>query len=60
MKKWSQENKGAECNIYVTQPRRISALTLAQQVASERSEEVYFIFFNNYLHFICLTNYLVF
>lgn len=40
MKKWSQEKKGGECNVYVTQPRRISALTLAQRVADERSEKV--------------------
>lgn len=40
MKKWSQDNKGVECNVYVTQPRRISALTLASRVASERSENV--------------------
>lgn len=40
MKKWSREGKGGECNIYVTQPRRISALTLANRVADERSEEV--------------------
>ncbi|XP_060842325.1 ATP-dependent RNA helicase DHX30-like [Rhopalosiphum padi] len=40
MKKWSQERKGSECNIYVTQPRRISALTLANRVAEERSEEL--------------------
>lgn len=45
MKKWSQDGKGGECNVYVTQPRRISALTLANRVAYERSEEVcYFIF----------------
>lgn len=40
MKKWSQEKKGSECNIYITQPRRISALTLANRVAEERSEEL--------------------
>lgn len=40
MKKWSQDNKGGECNVYITQPRRISALTLANRVASERSENV--------------------
>ncbi|XP_025196518.1 putative ATP-dependent RNA helicase DHX30 [Melanaphis sacchari] len=40
MKKWSQEKKGSDCNIYVTQPRRISALTLANRVAEERSEEL--------------------
>lgn len=40
MKKWCQEGKGGECNIYVTQPRKISAITLANRVAEERSEEV--------------------
>lgn len=45
MKKWSQDSKGGECNVYVTQPRRISALTLAHRVASERSEEVSFLIF---------------
>lgn len=32
--------KGADCNIIVTQPRRISALGLASRVAAERREEV--------------------
>lgn len=41
MKKWSLDGKGSECNVYVTQPRRISALTLASRVAYERSEEVH-------------------
>ncbi|KAL4119170.1 hypothetical protein QTP88_012015 [Uroleucon formosanum] len=40
MKKYSQERKGSECNVYVTQPRRISALTLANRIAGERSEEL--------------------
>lgn len=40
MKYWSLENKGSQCNICVTQPRRISALTLAQRVTDERSEDV--------------------
>ncbi|XP_060862840.1 ATP-dependent RNA helicase DHX30-like isoform X1 [Metopolophium dirhodum] len=40
MKKYSKERKGSECNVYVTQPRRISALTLANRVAVERSEEL--------------------
>jgi len=48
MKKWSQDKKGSECNIYITQPRRISALTLAKRVADERSEEVY-IYINNFI-----------
>eukprot|EP00057_Strongylocentrotus_purpuratus_P019896 XP_011674370.1 PREDICTED: ATP-dependent RNA helicase A-like protein [Strongylocentrotus purpuratus] len=30
--------KGAECNIAVTQPRRISAISIAERVAYERTE----------------------
>lgn len=40
MKKWIQDKRGTECNIYVTQPRRISAITLANRIAKERNEEV--------------------
>ncbi|XP_053325298.1 ATP-dependent RNA helicase A isoform X2 [Spea bombifrons] len=32
--------KGAQCNIVVTQPRRISAVSVAERVAYERGEEV--------------------
>lgn len=35
-----RNNKGSLCNIYCTQPRRISALSLAARVAAERNEEV--------------------
>ncbi len=31
-------NRGAECNIIVTQPRRISAVSIAERVAQERGE----------------------
>lgn len=31
---------GSNCNIVVTQPRRISAMSLAARIASERSENV--------------------
>ena len=31
---------GADCNIIVTQPRRISAVSVADRVANERAEEV--------------------
>lgn len=41
MNKWSRDNKGGECSVYITQPRRISAITLANRIARERSEEVY-------------------
>ena len=32
--------KGVKCNIVITQPRRISAVSLATRVASERNENV--------------------
>lgn len=32
--------EGAQCNIIVTQPRRISATSLASRIAFERNEEV--------------------
>ncbi|GIY91686.1 ATP-dependent RNA helicase DHX30 [Caerostris extrusa] len=33
-----EKNKGANCNIVVTQPRRISAISIAERVANERGE----------------------
>ncbi|TPX62526.1 hypothetical protein PhCBS80983_g00252 [Powellomyces hirtus] len=35
-----QSSRGAACNIICTQPRRISALALAERVAAERCEKV--------------------
>ncbi|KAG9287909.1 hypothetical protein G9A89_017504 [Geosiphon pyriformis] len=35
-----QKRKGAQCNIIVTQPRRIAAISVAQRVAVERSEKL--------------------
>jgi hypothetical protein len=35
-----QASKGSECNIICTQPRRISAIGLAERVAEERAEKV--------------------
>lgn len=35
-----ESQKGSVCNIMVTQPRRISALALAERVAAERCEKV--------------------
>jgi len=35
-----KNEKGSLCNIFCTQPRRISALSLAARVAAERNEEV--------------------
>uniref|UniRef100_A0A0P4W1J7 RNA helicase n=1 Tax=Scylla olivacea TaxID=85551 RepID=A0A0P4W1J7_SCYOL len=37
---WVQEGRGADCNILVTQPRRISAISLAKRVAGERGEAI--------------------
>ena len=34
------EGRGSQCNIVCTQPRRISAISVAQRVAQERGEEV--------------------
>jgi ATP-dependent RNA helicase A len=33
-----ESGRGAHCNIYVTQPRRISAVSVSERVASERSK----------------------
>ncbi|KAK9324345.1 P-loop containing nucleoside triphosphate hydrolase protein [Lipomyces orientalis] len=38
--KMTDEGRGAECNIIVTQPRRIAAVSVAERVASERLEPV--------------------
>jgi len=35
-----ENNEGALCNIIVTQPRRISAISVAQRVADERGEQL--------------------
>ncbi|EGD77765.1 hypothetical protein PTSG_08854 [Salpingoeca rosetta] len=35
---WIQANKGADCRIVCTQPRRISATSVAERVAAERGE----------------------
>nr|CAG8476028.1 14334_t:CDS:2 [Entrophospora candida] len=35
-----REKQGAKCNIIVTQPRRIAAVSVAQRVAYERSEKI--------------------
>ncbi|XP_037905675.1 dosage compensation regulator [Hermetia illucens] len=32
--------QGAHCNIYITQPRRISAISVAERVANERAENL--------------------
>lgn len=34
------QNQGAKCNIIVTQPRRIAAISVAQRVAKERGESI--------------------
>jgi len=35
---WTAQGQGSECNIICTQPRRISAISVAQRVAAERME----------------------
>ncbi|KAJ3339122.1 hypothetical protein HDU93_008606 [Gonapodya sp. JEL0774] len=37
---WIKQRKGAYCNIIVTQPRRIAAISVAQRVAAERGEKL--------------------
>ena len=37
---YALEHRGTDCNIIVTQPRRLAALSLAQTVASHRGEKV--------------------
>lgn len=32
--------QGAFCNIFVTQPRRISAISVADRIAQERGEQI--------------------
>ena len=36
--KMLSQGRGAECNILCTQPRRISAISIAQRIAQERAE----------------------
>jgi HrpA-like RNA helicase len=40
MEHWEASRQGAHCNIIVTQPRRLSAISLAEWVAHERQERV--------------------
>lgn len=40
MEEWEALQRGAHCNIIVTQPRRLSAISLAERVACERQERV--------------------
>ncbi|XP_069122246.1 ATP-dependent RNA helicase A protein-like [Argopecten irradians] len=35
-----EQGRGAECNIIITQPRRISAVSIAERVAQERCEDL--------------------
>jgi HrpA-like RNA helicase len=35
-----ESGKGADCNIICTQPRRISALSVAERVATERADKL--------------------
>lgn len=38
-----KQNRGVDCNIAISQPRRISATSLAARIASERNENVCYI-----------------
>jgi hypothetical protein len=40
MEHWEALQRGVHCNIIVTQPRRLSAISLAEWVAYERQERV--------------------
>lgn len=40
LEQYLEAKRGAECNIVVTQPRRISAVSVAERVANERLEEL--------------------
>ena len=40
LENYIEHNMGAQCNIIVTQPRRISAISIAERVAVERGERV--------------------
>ncbi|XP_022086589.1 putative ATP-dependent RNA helicase DHX30 [Acanthaster planci] len=40
LEEWIHQDKGAHCNVVVTQPRRISAVSVAERVALERGEQV--------------------
>ena len=41
---YALKHRGTDCNIIVTQPRRLAALSLAQTVASHRGEKVNYIY----------------
>lgn len=43
MEHWEASQRGAHCNIIITQPRRLSAISLAEWVAHERQERVSYI-----------------
>jgi hypothetical protein len=37
---WVRAGRGSECNVIVTQPRRIAAVSVAKRIAAERGEEI--------------------
>nr|XP_054752166.1 ATP-dependent RNA helicase DHX30-like [Lytechinus pictus] len=37
---WIQQDRGSQCNIVITQPRRISAISTAERIALERGEQM--------------------
>jgi ATP-dependent RNA helicase A len=40
LEEWIDQGAGAECNVIVTQPRRISAVSVAERMSEERCEEL--------------------
>lgn len=40
LESYIERGKGAEFNAFVSQPRRISAISLAERVANERGEDI--------------------
>ncbi len=40
LESYLESSRGAHCSIYVTQPRRISAVSVSERVASERAEQL--------------------
>lgn len=40
MDSWTEMGQAAECNMIISQPRRISAISIAKRVAYEREEMV--------------------
>lgn len=37
---WTQQGRGAECNVLCTQPRRLAATSVAERIADERGQQL--------------------